>query len=78
MSDEVYFVDTNVLVYLFDTDAPDKKAVAEGILREHSRVRLSTQVLQEFYVAVTRKLRKPLSPEVVLEGCGGSRRSRWP
>ena len=61
MSDEVLFIDTNVLVYLFDHDAPAKKAIAETVFREPN-IRLSTQVLQEFYVTVTRKLARPLSP----------------
>ena len=60
------FFDTNVLVYLFDNEVPAKKAVAQELLRaetEKGRVLLSTQVLQEFYVTVTRKLAVPLSPE---------------
>jgi predicted nucleic acid-binding protein len=55
------FVDTNVLVYLFDADAPAKRDAAARWLEEHAdRVVLSTQVLQEFYVAVTRKLGRRL------------------
>ncbi len=63
------FVDTNVLVYLFDADAPEKQARARDVLREDGGDRflvLSTQVLQEFYVTVTRKLGTPLAPEVAL------------
>ena len=58
------FVDTNVFVYLFDKSAPAKQARARQILETEGppgRVVLSTQVLQEFYVSVTRKLGKPLS-----------------
>ncbi|MDX1251707.1 MAG: PIN domain-containing protein [Gammaproteobacteria bacterium] len=61
------FFDTNVLVYLFDEDAPEKKAKAQALLRQEvgeGRATLSTQVLQEFYVAVTRKLAQPLPAEV--------------
>lgn len=57
------FFDTNVLVYLFDRDAPDKQRVARTLLeREASagRATLSTQVLQEFFVTVTRKLGVPV------------------
>lgn len=61
MSDRA-FVDTNVLVYLFDRDTPVKQRRARELLaREASRLVLSTQVLAEFYVAVTRKLARPLS-----------------
>jgi predicted nucleic acid-binding protein len=64
------FVDSNVLVYLFDQDSPAKKAVAQRILETEGvagNLLLSTQVLQEFYVTVTRKLAKPLKPETALE-----------
>ncbi|HEY0877831.1 MAG TPA: PIN domain-containing protein [Zeimonas sp.] len=60
------FFDTNVLVYLFDADAPGKQSTARKLLaREASagRAILSTQVLQEFFVAVTRKLAVPLAPD---------------
>ncbi len=74
------FVDTNVLVYLFDADSPAKQARARQILEQdggnvplagsrkgNSYLVLSTQVLQEFYVTVTRKLGVPLAPEVAVE-----------
>jgi predicted nucleic acid-binding protein len=58
------FVDTNVLIYAHDVDAGRKHDIAKGVLRdlwaERSGV-LSTQVLQEFYVNATRKLRTPLA-----------------
>ena len=54
-------MDTNVLVYLFDGDAPDKQARAQELLREErDRLVASVQVLGEFYVTVTRKLSVPL------------------
>ena len=57
------FVDTNVVVYLFDADAPDKQERAREIFEAEGgkgRLVLSTQVLQEFFVTVTRKLQHPL------------------
>lgn len=60
------FFDTNILVYLFDADSPDKRRRAQEIFRgevEAGRFVTSTQVLQEFYVAVTRKLAPPLPPD---------------
>lgn len=60
------FFDTNVLLYLYDDDSPQKKAVALERFRravEEERFVLSTQVLQEFYVNATRKLARPLAPE---------------
>ena len=58
------FVDSNVLIYAHDVDAPTKRATAQGVLRQLWSERsgwLSTQVLQEFYVNVTRKIPSPLS-----------------
>ncbi|MFN8061244.1 MAG: PIN domain-containing protein [Vicinamibacterales bacterium] len=58
------FVDTNVLIYAHDVDAARKHEIAKGLLRtlwvERAGM-LSTQVLQEFYVNATRKIRKPLT-----------------
>jgi len=62
MSDKS-FIDTNVLIYAHDVDAGDKHVIAVGILKELWSTRLgvlSTQVLQEFYVNVTRKIPSPL------------------
>jgi predicted nucleic acid-binding protein len=58
------FLDTNVLVYLFEGSARAKQARAQALLEQAVRegfALLSTQVLQEFFVAVTRKLAAPLS-----------------
>lgn len=57
------FLDTNVLVYCFDLGEPAKRKRALAILDGDTDVGdlvLSTQVLQEFYVTVTRKLKRPL------------------
>ena len=65
MSDKV-FLDTNVLVYLFDRGAPAKQKKARAILESEGgagNIVISTQVLEEFYVSVTRKLGKPLSEQ---------------
>lgn len=56
------FVDTNVLVYVYDRDEPEKQRRAQALLESCAAAGtlvLSTQVLQEFYVAVTRKLSLP-------------------
>ncbi len=53
------FVDTNILIYAHDVDAKAKHEVAKSVLRELWSERtgiLSMQVLQEFYVNVTRKI----------------------
>lgn len=58
------FIDTNVLIYAHDVDAAAKHDVAKRVLQKLWSERagaLSTQVLQEFYVNVTRKIASPLS-----------------
>jgi predicted nucleic acid-binding protein len=54
------FFDTNVLIYADDKAAPAKQRRAIELLAQHRRARtgvLSLQVLQEYFVTVTRKLR---------------------
>ena len=63
MTDKV-FVDTNILVYAHDLDAGDKHGLAADIVSKLWESRngvLSTQVLQEFYVTLTRKVSSTLS-----------------
>jgi len=53
------FFDTNVLVYSDDKAAPAKQRRALELIAEHRRARtgvVSLQVLQEYFVTVTRKL----------------------
>lgn len=56
------FIDTNVFVYAVDTDDPEKQERAQEALEEARAggVVLSSQVLQEFFVTVTRKIAQPL------------------
>jgi len=53
------FFDTNILVYADDKSAPAKQRRAIELVAEHRRAGtgvLSMQVLQEYFVTVTRKL----------------------
>ena len=64
------FVDTNVLIYAHDVDQKQKHPVARRLLIDLLRTRtlvLSAQVLQEFYVNVTRKIPKPLTKRAARE-----------
>ncbi|MEI8095164.1 MAG: PIN domain-containing protein [Spirochaetales bacterium] len=64
MSVERSFFDTNVLIYANDTAAPEKQLRARALVGEAIRSGsgcLSTQVLAEFWVNVTKKLQVPLS-----------------
>lgn len=69
MSD-VVFVDSNILIYAHDADAGPKRVRAVEKLRElwgSGTGRLSVQVLQEFYVNVTRKLATPVARSTARE-----------
>jgi predicted nucleic acid-binding protein len=55
---DVSFVDTNVLVYAFEKSGSPKKQLAKRLIDEltdEDRLRVSTQVLQELFVTLTRK-----------------------
>ncbi|MHB1534721.1 MAG: PIN domain-containing protein [Acidimicrobiales bacterium] len=70
MNDDRIFVDTNILVYSYDADAGQKHDTARSVLVDLWGSRtgaVSTQVLQEFYVTVTRKLPKPLAKKTARE-----------
>jgi predicted nucleic acid-binding protein len=67
---EIGFVDTNVLVYALDRSDSPKKLVARRLmdeLMEEDRLRLSTQVLQELFVTLTRKVSRRCTTEEALE-----------
>ena len=62
MSDKV-FIDTNILVYAHDKDSGGKHSIALAIIKDLWEKRMgviSNQVLQEFYIGVTRKIQKPI------------------
>jgi len=62
-------IDTNLLVYLYDTGSPLKAAQARQVLDRLELTRsgrLSVQSLAEFIHASTRKLDPPLSPAEAL------------
>ena len=53
------FLDSNVLAYAQDKDSPDKRKISRKLIEELGRSGdgvISTQVMQEFYVAATRRL----------------------
>lgn len=59
---EIAFFDTNIILYIFDRREGVKQEIARrafsGYL-ENRALRISTQVVQEFYSAATKKLRIP-------------------
>lgn len=70
---DVAFVDTNILVYAHDRDAGSKRDRSVRLLEElweSGSGRLSVQVLQEFYVSVTRKIATPVARSLAREVIG--------
>jgi len=64
-ADNLSFVDTNVLIYAFDTSTGKKHQKASELLQDLWRGEngcISIQVLQEFYVNSTRKAPQALDP----------------
>jgi predicted nucleic acid-binding protein len=78
MNGDKVFVDTNVIVYAYDKDAGEKHRVAVNIMKDLWRSGLgtiSTQILQEFFVTLTKKISAPLAISVARETI--RRLSRW-
>jgi len=70
MNTGTVFVDTNVLVYVRDARDPERQAAAAewmGHLWKSRRGRISTQVLNEYYLTVTAKLNPGLTEEQARE-----------
>lgn len=68
--DAPVFVDTNVLVYAYDQTAGEKRARARSLIDKlwgDVRGCISVQVLQEFYVTVTKKIPSPLQQDVAAD-----------
>ena len=65
MTDKV-FIDTNVLVYAYDRAEPTKQQQALTVL-DHLAITktgvITSQVMAEFFVTVTRKITPPLTTE---------------
>jgi len=63
MSDK-FFIDTNIFLYTFDLQAPEKARRSEELISqglESQRAVISYQVVQEFLNAALRRLQPPMS-----------------
>src|SRR5215475_11249154 len=64
MSDDRFFLDTNILVYSFDPDAPAKAVIAEGLITRGVNSGMgviSYQVAQEFVNVALRRFATSLT-----------------
>lgn len=65
-----FFVDTNLLVYAYDSSAGKKWELASAVISalwKHRTGTISTQVVQELFVALTQKVADPISPKKAKE-----------
>jgi len=61
------FLDSNILVYAVSALKQDAAKKSRALdLVQSADFGISLQVMQEFYVTVTRKIRKPLAPETAV------------
>jgi len=63
MKGDKAFLDTNILLYAYDAGSPAKRAVAAQIVEDlwkSGNGILSTQVLQDLFVNITKKVPRPL------------------
>lgn len=51
------FIDSNVVLYLYSEDEPEKKAAADALVRGGERAWISTQVLSEMANVLRRKFK---------------------
>ena len=67
MNDDLFLIDTNILVYAFDNTEKIKQRVALEILNEcfdgEKIYALSSQNLAEFFVVITKKIGAPIPIE---------------
>ncbi len=61
------FVDTNILIYAFDTNEPEKRPIARLLIQQawqgQQTFHISNQILAEFSRALTQKKIPPYPPE---------------
>jgi predicted nucleic acid-binding protein len=59
------FLDTNILVYAYDSSAPRKQQIAQGLVRRAvaGEIAASSQVLAEFAATLLHKLKPAIKPE---------------
>lgn len=61
------FIDTNILVYAHDKSAGYKNKISQELITyfwNNKKGFISTQVLQEFYVTITKKVKNPLKKDI--------------
>ena len=62
-----YFLDTNILVYAFEKDIPEKREIALSLMAPGAPWQLSWQVIQEFSSVALHKFKTPLDADYLAD-----------
>ena len=69
MKDEIFLIDTNILVYSYDASEPKKQHICSDLIKkcwmQEESYAIALQNLSEFYVVVTKKIEHPVSKDIV-------------
>lgn len=60
----LFFLDTNIFVYTFDSTAPEKRQIAKQLVRASLKTKrgvISSQIVQEFLNVALRKFERPMT-----------------
>ena len=60
----LFFLDTNIFVYAFDSTAPAKQGIAQKLIQDSLSTRrgvVSSQIIQEFFNVALRKFARPMA-----------------
>ena len=60
----LFFLDTNIFVYAFDSTAPIKQGIAQKLIQDSLTTRrgvVSSQIIQEFFNVALRKFTRPMA-----------------
>jgi len=67
MKDEIFLIDTNILVYSYDASEQEKNEICVSLIKkawmQEITYAIALQNLSEFYVIVTKKIEQPLPAE---------------
>ena len=68
MKDEIFLIDTNILVYSYDASEPEKQNICSALIKkcwmQETSYAIALQNLSEFYVVVTKKIEHPVSKDI--------------
>ncbi|VVB94727.1 PIN domain protein [uncultured archaeon] len=68
MKDELFLVDTNILVYSLDKSEPEKQKSCSSLIEkcwmQEESYAIALQNISEFYVVVTKKIENPLPTSI--------------